>query len=54
MKIQIYYNKNYIPFDLYINSIYNIFTPFYISNADSPHNLILHKISSHLELSNSM
>jgi hypothetical protein len=25
MKIKIYYNKNYIPFDLYINSIYNIF-----------------------------
>lgn len=23
--MQIYYNKNYIPFDLYINSIYNIF-----------------------------
>jgi hypothetical protein len=34
MKIQIYYNKNYIPFDLYINSIYNIFktNEFFISN----------------------
>jgi hypothetical protein len=25
MQVQIYYNKNYIPFNLYINSIYNIF-----------------------------
>ena len=25
MKIQIFYNRNYIAFDLYINSIYNIF-----------------------------
>jgi hypothetical protein len=34
MKIQIYYNKNYIPFNLYINSIYNIFTTndYFISN----------------------
>jgi len=34
MKIQIYYNKNYIPFDLYINSIYNIFknNEFFIKN----------------------
>ena len=34
MKIQIYYNKTYIPFDLYIHSIYNIFTthPYFVSN----------------------
>ena len=34
MKIQIYYNKNYIPFNLYINSIYNIFknNEFFIKN----------------------
>jgi hypothetical protein len=34
MKLQIYYNKNYIPFDLYINSIYNIFTThdYFVSN----------------------
>jgi hypothetical protein len=34
MKIQIYHNKNYIPFNLYINSIYNIFknNEFFITN----------------------
>jgi len=34
MKIQIYHNKNYIPFNLYINSIYNIFknNDFFITN----------------------
>lgn len=34
MKIQIYYNRNYIPFDLYINSIYHIFTThdYFVSN----------------------
>ena len=34
MQIQILYNRQYIPFDLYINSIYKIFTcnEFFISN----------------------
>jgi hypothetical protein len=34
MQIQILYNRQYIPFDLYINSIYKIFTSneFFISN----------------------
>jgi len=34
MKIQIYYNKNYLPFNLYINSLYNILknNEFFITN----------------------
>jgi hypothetical protein len=34
MKIQIYHNKNYIPFNLYIGSIYNIFktNDYFVSN----------------------
>jgi len=34
MKIQLYQNKNYIPFNLYINSVYNIFitNDFFVSN----------------------
>lgn len=34
MKIQIYHNKNYLPFNLYINSLYNILTTneFFITN----------------------
>jgi hypothetical protein len=51
MKIQIYHNKNYLPFNLYINSLYNILTTnefFIINNFEVS---IINNISQYLNTS---